>query len=147
VNKTIPTILLIEEGGGYLRSTFRLLLAFTVRVRVLENGRQAWKILFGDRQEFVPDLVILPWQNNDRTACDLVRRMRSEEDTREIPAVVTLDSSAEREDFEQWNFPLSFSFVRPLTIANLIHAIPILERSRNRPTLVRPLQEIVSYAF
>ena len=147
MEKKIPTILLVEEGGDYLNSTFRLLLAFSVHVKVLENARQAWKILFANGQKLTPDLVILPGRLDDLTACDLVRKMRSKEDTREIPAIVTFDSFDEQEYFQQCNFPLSFPFVKPLTFADLVHAIPALEESSSRLPWLRPPQEITASAF
>ena len=126
MEKKMPDILLVETDGNYLQSTFRLLFTLCVSVEVLPDSRQAWRFLFGRGQRLIPDLVILPLRLHDQDTSKLVEKMRVEKDTREIPVIVQVDSLDERDFFRQFNFPLSFPFVNPLTLANLVQAFPLL---------------------
>lgn len=144
MRKNGSSVLLVEDERNYLKSAFRLLSTFSVRVSVLEHGRQAWDYLFGPEKGNLPNLVIMPLDLPEYTGVGIVHKMRIEDATKDIPVIILVNSSEEQELFRQFNFPFSFSFVKPLTFANLVHAFPALNMVSNSSTHFRLPQPIVS---
>lgn len=99
------------------------------RVTVVRDGAEALEYLFGaGRRAGVPDLILLDLKLPKVDGFEILRRLRSEEETRDMPVVV-LSSSKERRDMNRCYGLGASSYVRkPVNFEQFTRTVEHLKR-------------------
>ena len=101
---------------------------------VLHDGKPVYLYLFEGGFE-MPDLIILRAGLSSFTGLEILKQMRLERRTQNIPVILLADSAEEQRALETLDLPLCSCFVKPLTFAKLVYALPRLNLRINESLL------------
>ncbi len=96
------TILLVEDNADDIELTLRVLKTHRIAnaVTVARDGEEALRFLFGEGQVFsktLPSVVILDLKMPKVDGLEVLRRIRTEPRTRQLPVVIMTTSSEEQD--------------------------------------------------
>jgi len=127
VQKNVTRILLIECQSGQADDVRKVLSKCPAEITACDGIEQAWKLLFDQEQEeSCADLVILEVGLSDLCGLGLIKKMRMDEPTKNIPVLILTNSSETQKAVDLFELPLTFSVVKPFTFGKLIYALPAL---------------------
>jgi len=97
------------------------------KVHVAWNGEEAIEYLFGDsdptKKKSTPKVILLDLKLPKVDGIEVLRRLRSEDSTRNIPVVVLTSSSEERDIMESYNLGVNSYIVKPVQFDEFAHVI------------------------
>ena len=115
----LPVILGVDDSPENLRVMGDLLTPH-YRVRIAASGRRALEISV---QEPKPDLILLDVMMPEMDGYEVLRRLKEEERTREIPVVI-LSSSRQEPDLKRaYALGVNSYIVKPVDIAQFFKAV------------------------
>ena len=129
MNKTISRILIVEDDPKDLDVTLSALERFSAEGMVLKDGQEAWDYLFERTAESdpeFPDLIILDLGLPHRNGLEILIRMRQEERTKGIPAIILTRTPEAENVLHFFNFELYAYRMKPLNATKFIDALPKL---------------------
>ena len=134
--------LLAHDDSTQIDFALNALIRSGLETTVFHDGKEIYVYLF-ERKDENPDLVVLPVGLSFFTGLEILKQMRMEPHTKDIPVLLLADSSEEQRALEILNLPLCSCFVKPLTFAKLVYALPRLDL-RISDSLLYPLRKSVS---
>lgn len=141
--QVVSKVLLIESDPAYREATVRALAPCSVEMTVLNGGKEAMNYLSVVKdQEKPPHLVIFDLAVPEETV-EILHQMRLEKSTLDIPVLTLVATAEEKRMMDQFNFPLCFCFLKPLTFGKIIYALPALGMKVNESILFGPLGNFV----
>ena len=96
-----------------------------LQTTVFHDGKKIYVHLFQGNNP-MPDLVVLRVGLSSFTGLEILDQMRREPQTQNIPVILLADSMEEQHALENLDLPLCSCFVKPLTFARLVYALPRL---------------------
>jgi DNA-binding response OmpR family regulator len=109
-----------------------------LEITPVHDGRNAYVYLFQNRNN-MPDLVVLRVGLPLFTGLEILNQMRAEPHTQNIPVILLADSTDEQHALEVLDLPLCSCFVKPLTFAKLVYALPRLNLRINESLLYQAM--------
>lgn len=125
-------ILLVEDNPSYVELTLRALREIakdSVRVEIAGDGERALALLQEPNAKRRPRLVILDIKLPKLSGLEVLRRVRSNEETRFLPVVMLTSSRVPNDVAESYRLGANSFVVRPM----------------NFPTYLRVLGDIINY--
>jgi CheY-like chemotaxis protein/predicted XRE-type DNA-binding protein len=127
-------ILFVEDRPEDVELTLRALTSanFKNRISVVRDGAEALEYLFGigespeqeQRANKLPNLVLLDLGLPKVSGMDVLRRIKSEERTRNIPVIVLTASSGDKDAMASRRLGADAYIVKPVGFQNLSEVIP-----------------------
>ncbi|MCA9331179.1 response regulator, partial [Candidatus Saccharibacteria bacterium] len=111
------TILIVDDDEITLRLLRDIVTRLGYAVLLAENGMEALEIVV----EMPPDLIILDLMLPGMNGMELLKRLRSHEDTASIPIIMVTASSEQRQMIESWNLGADDYIFKPFQL-NVLEA-------------------------
>ena len=128
VRRALSRALLIHDDPVQRSIVTDVLSRCSMDTTVLCSDEQAWLYLFrSERPLEKPDLIILRMKLSPIGGLKILQQLRAGRNTREIPVIVLADSEEENVALKSLDIPLCFCFVKPLSFAKLVYALPRLD--------------------
>jgi two-component system response regulator len=124
-------ILLVEDNPNDVELTLRALRKQNVseRVFVVKDGAEALDFLFAGgpyqarKLENRPKVVLLDLKLPKVDGIEVLRRIKSDVRTRNIPVVMLTSSQEERDVVESYKLGVNSYIVKPVDFTNFVHAV------------------------
>src|SRR5689334_15351132 len=95
--KSIANILVVEHVEQDVDDALKLVSKFGCEPTVLRNGREAWNFFAkATADTILPDLVLLGLHLPECDGLKILRQMRANEHTKDIPVIILTSSALER---------------------------------------------------
>ncbi len=124
-------ILLVEDNPGDIELTRRALVKSNIAndMAVAQDGVEAVEYLFGKDgkggcpQEDLPVVILLDLKLPRLDGMDVLRRIRSEPKTRQIPVVVLTSSDEQKDIVESYNLGANSYIRKPVKFNDFVDAV------------------------
>lgn len=124
-------ILLVEDNPNDVELTLRALRKHNLadRVFVVKDGAEALEFLFGGgayperKAEDRPRVILLDLKLPKVDGIEVLRRIKSDDRTKSIPAVMLTSSQEERDVLETYSLGVNSYIVKPVDFNNFVHAV------------------------
>ncbi len=109
-------ILLVEDNPDHAELTMEVLAALEAQYEVIwaKDGVEAVGVLLENDSVIHPTLVLLDLNMPKMGGLDVLRRLRSEESTRNIPVVILTTSKEESDVVDSYNLGANSYIVKPV---------------------------------
>ena len=127
-------ILYIEDNPNDIELTLRALRKHNVAnsIQVIKDGEEALEYIFAtgryierDKNER-PKIILLDLKLPKVGGLEILKRLKSEEQTQNIPVVVLTSSSEEQDILESYNYGVNSYVVKPIKFENFSEAVSTL---------------------
>ena len=127
-------ILYIEDNPSDIELTLRALSKHNVAnsIQVIKDGEEALEYIFAtDRYaerdiKENPKVILLDLKLPKVDGLEILKRLKSEEQTKSIPVVVLTSSREEKDIIKSYNYGVNSYVVKPIDFANFSEAISTL---------------------
>ena len=124
-------ILLVEDGPEDVELTLRALRKahLTNQIEVAEDGAKALEYLFGTGPyagrdaNLAPKLVLLDLKLPKLSGLEVLRRLRADERTQQVPVVVLTSSREDSDVAEAYQLGVNSYVVKPVEIERFVEAV------------------------
>ena len=118
-------ILLVEDNPDHAELTIEVLAALEVQHEVIwaHDGVQALGYLLENDSVIHPTLVLLDLNMPKMGGLDVLRRLRSEESTHNIPVVILTTSNEESDVIDSYNLGANSYIVKPVNYEQFTLAV------------------------
>jgi two-component system response regulator len=124
-------ILLVEDNPNDVELTLRALKKQNLanKVFVVKDGAEALDFLFGAgafsqrRIEHRPKVVLLDLKLPKIDGIEVLRRIKADERTKDMPVVMLTSSQEERDVLETYSLGVNSYIVKPVDFSNFVHAV------------------------
>jgi len=125
------TILLVDDNADDIELTLRVLKAHRIanEILVARDGEEALTLLFGKKQVLVgvlPALVVLDLKMPKVDGLEVLRRIRAEPRTRQLPVVIMTTSGEERDVVASYELGANSYVRKPVEFEEFEKAIQAL---------------------
>lgn len=129
--ETVLDIILVEDNPTDIELTLDALREnnFVNRVKVIEDGQEAINYIFwqGEYSECGicehPALILLDLKLPKISGIEILKRIREDERTKNIPVVVLTSSRLDNNRIESYNLGVNSYIVKPVEFDNFAHAV------------------------
>jgi two-component system response regulator len=129
--KTILDIILVEDNAADVEMTLDALRENNLanRVKVLKDGQEASDYIFREGEYSDcgicehPVLILLDLNLPKISGIEILKRIRSEERTKNIPVVVLTSSRQDRDRIESYNLGVNSYIVKPVEFESFAQAV------------------------
>lgn len=140
-------ILLVEDNPNDVELTIHALKKshLTNRIHVVRDGEEALNFFFGDHENDPdrkvpgPKVILLDLKLPKIDGMEVLRRLKSDQNTKFIPVVVLTSSSQERDILETYKLGVNSYIVKPVDFAKFVESMRTL--GMYWLMLNKPLQE------
>jgi two-component system, response regulator len=134
MNANEVEILLVEDNPSDVELTLRALKKHNLanKVLVVKDGAEALEFIFAtgayaDRNvESGPKVMLLDLKLPKVDGLEVLRRIKSNEQTKEIPVVVLTSSREEQDIVESYKLGVNSYIVKPVDFEKFVHAVSLL---------------------
>ena len=118
-------ILLVEDNPDHAELTMEVLAALQVHheVKWVKDGVEAIDFLLENDSGIHPTLILLDLNMPKMGGLDVLRRVRSEESTKNIPVVILTTSKEESDVIESYNLGANSYIVKPVNYEQFTLAV------------------------
>src|SRR5262245_17808297 len=124
-------ILLVEDNPNDVELTLRALRKQNMadRVFVVKDGAEALDFLFASgpyqqrRVESRPKVILLDLKLPKVDGIEVLRRIKADNRTKNIPVVMLTSSQEERDVMESYNLGVNSYIVKPVDFTHFVHAV------------------------
>ena len=124
-------ILLVEDNPNDIELTMRALQKQNLasKVFVVKDGAEALEFIFatgafaGRKIENRPKVVLLDLKLPKVDGIEVLRRIKSDERTKQTPVVMLTSSQEERDVLDTYNLGVNSYIVKPVDFSNFVHAV------------------------
>ena len=118
-------ILLVEDNPDHAELTMEVLAALQVHheVKWVKDGVEAIDFLLENDSGIHPTLILLDLNMPKMGGLDVLRRVRSEESTKNIPVVILTTSKEESDVIESYNLGANSYIVKPVNYKQFTLAV------------------------
>jgi two-component system, response regulator len=129
--ENILDIILVEDNSYDIEMTLDALKGnhFANRVKVLKDGEEAINYIFG-QGEYAdrgicedPTLILLDLNLPKISGIEILKRIRSDERTKNMPVVVLTASRLDKDRIESYNLGVNSYIIKPVEFENFAHAV------------------------
>lgn len=138
MNRTIPSVLVVEDEPAQREVLAYNLEAQGFRVRQADNGEEALLMVAED----APDLIVLDWMLPNVSGIEVCRRLKSRSDTRALPIIMLSARSEEVDLVRGLETGADDYMVKPYSVAELVARV----RTQLRRTRPASQGEVLEYA-
>jgi CheY-like chemotaxis protein len=129
--KTMLDIILVEDNPADVELTLNALKENNLanRVKVLKDGEEAVNYIFrqGEYSDCGicenPVLILLDLNLPKISGIEILKRIRSDERTKNIPVVVLTSSRLDKDRIESYHLGVNSYIVKPVEFENFAHAV------------------------
>jgi two-component system, response regulator len=129
--KTMLDIILVEDNPADVELTLNALKENNLanRVKVLKDGEEAVNYIFrqGEYSDCgiceSPALILLDLNLPKISGIEILKRIRSDERTKNIPVVVLTSSRLDKDRIESYHLGVNSYIVKPVEFENFAHAV------------------------
>jgi two-component system, response regulator len=129
--KTLIDIILVEDNPADIEMTLDALREnhLANRVKVLKDGQQAVNYIFREGEYTgcgicdQPVLILLDLNLPKISGIEILKRIRSDERTKNIPVAVLTSSRSDKDRIESYNLGVNSYIVKPVEFENFAHAV------------------------
>ena len=127
-------ILYIEDNPNDIELTLRALKKYNVAnsIQVIKDGEEALEYIFAtgryaerDKNK-KPKVILLDLKLPKVGGLEILKRMKSEEQTKSIPVVILTSSREEKDMIESYNYGVNSYVVKPIKFENFSEAVSTL---------------------
>ena len=127
-------ILYIEDNPNDIELTLRALKKYNVAnsIQVIKDGEEALEYIFAtgryaerDKNK-KPKVILLDLKLPKVSGLEILKKLKSEEQTKNIPVVVLTSSSEEKDMLESYNYGVNSYVVKPIKFENFSEAVSTL---------------------
>jgi two-component system, response regulator len=127
-------ILLVEDNPNDVELTLHALNRnhLTNKIHVVRDGEEALKFFFGERDNDPnkivpgPKVILLDLKLPKVDGMEVLKRLKSDPDTKSIPVVVLTSSNEERDILETYKLGVNSYIVKPVDFAKFVEAMKTL---------------------
>ncbi len=112
-------IFIIDDASEILELTARLLQSKGYAVSAFDDGQKAIPSIEQTR----PDLILLDMFLSEENGLDICHQIKSNENTKNIPIIVTTGHHSPQEDHDEKLIPPDDYIIKPFDIDNLVKKI------------------------
>jgi CheY-like chemotaxis protein len=124
-------ILLVEDNPNDVELTMRALQKQNLasKVFVVKDGAEALEFIFATgafaarKIENRPKVVLLDLKLPKVDGIEVLRRIKSDERTKQTPVVMLTSSQEERDVLDTYNLGVNSYIVKPVDFSNFVHAV------------------------
>ena len=124
-------ILLVEDNPNDIELTMRALQKQNLasKVFVVKDGAEALEFIFATgafvarKIENRPKVVLLDLKLPKVDGIEVLRRIKSDERTKQTPVVMLTSSQEERDVLDTYNLGVNSYIVKPVDFSNFVHAV------------------------
>jgi CheY-like chemotaxis protein len=124
-------ILLVEDNPNDVELTLRALQKQNLasKVFVVKDGAEALEFIFATGNYSVrkvddhPKVVLLDLKLPKVDGIEVLRKMKSDPRTRDVPVVMLTSSQEERDVIETYSLGVNSYIVKPVDFSNFVHAV------------------------
>jgi len=124
-------ILLVEDNPNDVELTMRALQKQNLasKVFVVKDGAEALEFIFATgafaarKIENRPKVVLLDLKLPKVDGIEVLRRIKSDERTKQTPVVMLTSSEEERDVLDTYNLGVNSYIVKPVDFSNFVHAV------------------------
>ena len=124
-------ILLVEDNPNDVELTMRALQKRNLasKVFVVKDGAEALEFIFATgafaerKIENRPKVVLLDLKLPKVDGIEVLRRIKSDERTKQTPVVMLTSSQEERDVLDTYNLGVNSYIVKPVDFSNFVHAV------------------------
>jgi two-component system response regulator len=124
-------ILLVEDNPNDVELTLRALQKQNLanKVFVVKDGAEALEFIFatgsysGRKVEEHPKVVLLDLKLPKVDGIEVLRKMKSDPRTKDVPVVMLTSSQEERDVIETYKLGVNSYIVKPVDFSNFVHAV------------------------
>lgn len=124
-------ILLVEDNPNDVELTLRALQKQNLasKVFVVKDGAEALEFIFGTGNYSVravddhPKVVLLDLKLPKVDGIEVLRRLKADPRTRDVPVVMLTSSEEERDVIETYRLGVNSYIVKPVDFSNFVHAV------------------------
>jgi len=124
-------ILLVEDNPNDVELTLRALQKQNLasKVFVVKDGAEALEFIFGTGNYSVrqvddhPKVVLLDLKLPKVDGIEVLRRLKADPRTRDVPVVMLTSSQEERDVIETYKLGVNSYIVKPVDFSNFVHAV------------------------
>ena len=129
--ENIPDIILVEDNPADVEMTLDALQEYHLanRVKILKDGEEAVNYIFRQGEYSNcgicehPVLILLDLNLPKIDGMEILRRIRTNERTKDIPVVVLTSSRLDRDRIESYQFNVNSYIIKPVEFENFAHAV------------------------